>query len=72
MNKPTLTKSDKVFAKRLIPYLMNGETLESAMQSLLDRDNELYALTMGKTDIGEQIRDELCRAIYHQLRDETT
>lgn len=53
---------------RMLPYRLQGMTIEQAGQALLKRDRELTELALSDTPEGKVLNDYLVREIYDEIR----
>jgi hypothetical protein len=59
-----------VFMKRMMPYLLAGQSFESAGSAVLALDRKLFEATTAPNESGAFIRSELAVQIYDQVRQE--
>lgn len=64
----SLTKAEKTFLDRMIPYIVAGKTLEEAARAVLEDDERLWLIATAKDDQGQFIREELARRVYAEIR----
>ena len=57
-----------MFLARLMPYVMQGLTIEQAGLKVLARDKELFAEITEQTEQAAAIKQELCKQVYNQVK----
>lgn len=70
-----LTNDERTFFTRVADYMVEAKmdlstagNIEAACKAVLERDEQLWLLSVSATEEGAAIRSALCAEVYHRCR----